>query len=75
LVWSLPWMLLRCKAFSRDTPIIPLISSSGNVLGSDYARVLLGESLGYGVANLSARFSLFAKAFPNKFRRKIGETA
>jgi hypothetical protein len=33
--WSLPWMLLRYKAFSRDTPIIPLISGSGNALGSD----------------------------------------
>jgi hypothetical protein len=28
--WSLPWMLLRCKAFSKDTPIIPRISGSGN---------------------------------------------
>jgi hypothetical protein len=37
--------------------------------------VLLGESLGYGVANLLARFSLFAKASPNKFRRRIGEAA
>jgi hypothetical protein len=31
--WSLPWMALRYKAFSRDGPIIPLISKSGNALG------------------------------------------
>jgi hypothetical protein len=35
--WSLPRMPPRCKAFSKDTPIIPLISSSGNALGSHYA--------------------------------------
>ena len=45
---SLPWMLLGCKVFSRDTLIILLICSSGNALGFDDARMLLGESLGYG---------------------------
>jgi hypothetical protein len=38
--WSLPWMLLRCKALSRDTRIVPLISRSGNALGSDYPRYI-----------------------------------
>lgn len=36
--WSLPWMLLRCKAFAKDSPIIPLISSSGNAFWGSSVR-------------------------------------